>query len=127
MNRGLMKFIIICFLFFFGLLFGVEFNKEKVPDPDVYRSHIASDQYISRIENGQFIYQPVHQSDHTIKQKLEEPNTSVQKTEKALPTKKEGPKMNKQGKLDQVGKNLGSKFSQMTRSALEKSFSFFTD
>lgn len=132
MNRNAWRFLFLCFLFVFGLLVGLEAKNNKASEPtesNARDTFINSNHYISRIENGQLVFEPVHQ------QGVEKPSQNellhVSDVEHKnemdqLVQNHDGPKMNKKGKLDQMGQSLGSKFSQLTRATLEMSFSLFT-
>lgn len=133
MKRDLINLLTLLFIFIFGLLFGIEISKKEpntsqaVAPPFLDQTH-----YISRIENGRFIYEPMHPQ--TLDSTLEGDPVLVEQMEIDNATKMEhtevassGPIMNKKGKLDQFGKSLGSKFSEFTRATLVKSIGLFAD
>lgn len=129
MNRGAWRFLLLCFLFVFGLLVGLETKRNNVAETDARDTFIDASQYITRIENGQLIFAPVHQQgiEKPAQKDVEKIHVSEQIEEREVGELiQDGPKMNKKGKLDQIGQKLGSKFSQLARATLEMSFSFIT-
>ncbi len=131
MNRGMFKLLLLTFLFIFGLLFGLQLKKDNLVESDALNTFIDSTHYISRIENGQFVFEPVHQRNLTAPNNSSELSELIPSTEQPIVidntvTNNAGLKMNKKGKLDQMGQKIGKKFSQLTRTTLEMSFSLFT-
>lgn len=129
MNKSLIKFSLFAFLFVFGLLFGIEAKKNNVDETEKATETIQATHYISRIENGQFVYEPMHDN----REALLEPQSDAKKDLETHEQNDEathehsGPKMNKTGKLDRIGQALGAKLSEITRATLEKSISVFID
>lgn len=127
MNRIFTKLLMIGLLFVFGLLFGLQSKENPALDAeDARETFIDPKKYISRIENGQMVFVPVHSNSQAEKKdKYRDDKVNQESKDEASNKTDEGPKMDKRGSLDQIGQTIGNKFSEFTRITLEKSFSIF--
>lgn len=118
-----MKFLLILFLFFFGLLFGLEIRKQDHQYDDARNTFIDPTKYISRIEDGQFVFEPIHVPD----QESSDAEPMQNEEEHITELNEKGAKMKTEGRMDRLGQRFGEKLSEITRITLEISFGLIVD
>lgn len=123
MSPRMIKFLFILFLFFFGLLFGLEIGDHERNYDDGRDMFIDPSRYITRIENGQFVFEPIHEPNDQSNMSVDTMVTEEQIED----SKTTGPKMKKEGRMDQLGQRFGQKLSEITRTTLEISFGLIVD